>query len=273
MENTTSFLHAGSIGDVWASMPAMKEFYRKINKKVVLYLQNGQEAFYYEGATHPTRNKDGKMVMLNEQMINMMIPLLKEQDYIADARIWNGEEIKVDLNLIRKSFVNMPQGSLSRWYFLVYPDLACDLSKQYIEVPDSDKDLAAGKLIVARTDRYQNPNIDYSFLRKYEGDLIFSGTNDEYARFCMQFKLNIPKLNVKDFLELAQALKQAKGLLSNQTMIFQIAEGLKTPRIVELCNSAPNVIPVGEKAYDFYHPEGLEWYVEELFTPAPCDKP
>lgn len=34
MEQTTVFLHQGSIGDCWASIPAMKEYYRKTNKKL-----------------------------------------------------------------------------------------------------------------------------------------------------------------------------------------------------------------------------------------------
>lgn len=54
MSNTTSFLHQGSIGDTIASIPAMKEYYRKTGKKVVLYLESGVAAFYYQGAVHPT---------------------------------------------------------------------------------------------------------------------------------------------------------------------------------------------------------------------------
>jgi hypothetical protein len=47
-------------------------------------------------------------------------------------------------------------------------------------------------------------------------------------------------------------------------MIFQIAEGLKIPRIVELCAHAPNVIPVGEMAFDFYAQNALEMYFHTL---------
>lgn len=264
MSSTTSFLHDGSIGDVWASLPAIRENYKKTGKKAILYLTNGQAAFYYEGATHPTRNENNVQVLLNEEIINMMIPLLMAQPYIEDARIHKDEPIDLDLNAIRHTFINMPNGSLARWYFIVYPDLACDLSEKYIFAPETDKDFAKGKIIVSRTERYQNDQIEYSFLKKYEGNLVFSGTKKEYNLFCMNNDLDIPKLQISNFLELAQALKQAKGLLSNQTQIFQIAEGLKTPRVAELCKIAPNVIPVGEKAYDYYAQEGLEYYFHEL---------
>lgn len=262
--NTTPFLHNGTIGDVWASLPSIKQYCKILNKKAILYLVNGQRGHYYKGAVHPTTDKSGAMVMLNKEMINMMIPLLKAQEYIKDARIWNNEPIERDLNKIRETFVNMPYHALSRWYVYVFPDLACDLSKQYIEVPGTKKDFAKGKIIVARTERYLNLNINYSFLKKYQKDLIFSGTELERKIFNARFKLNIKQIKIKNFLELGQALKQAKGLLSNQTQIFQIAEGLKTPRIVELCSDAPNVEPIGENAFEFYAQDGLEYYFHRL---------
>ena len=91
--NTASFLHSGSIGDVWASLPAIRECYRKTGKKAILYLEKDCPAFYYDGATHPTRDASNEMVMLNEKMIGMMMPLLKAQEFIEDAKLWEGEEI------------------------------------------------------------------------------------------------------------------------------------------------------------------------------------
>ena len=74
----------------------------------------------------------------------------------------------------------------------------------------------------------------------------------------MNFDLEIRKVNVTDFYQLAQLLKLSKGLISNQTMIFQIAEGLKIPRAVEICRYAPNVIPVGENAFDYLDTMALQ---------------
>ena len=265
MEQTSSWLHSGSVGDCWAAIPAMKEFYRNTGKKVVLYLTNGQKAFYYDGATHPTVGADGvTMVMLNEPTINMMIPLFKEQECIADCQIHNNQPIQVDLNRIRDTFVNMPYHSLSKWYFYAFPDTYCDLSKQYIFAPDSEKDLAKGKIIVTRTERYLNMGISYSFLKKYEKDILFCGTELEYYIFKLRFNLDVKRLHINSFLELAQALKQCKFHISNQTQAMQISEGLKIPRIVELCRFAPNVDLIGEKAFEFYAQEALEYYVSIL---------
>ena len=262
----TNFLHNGSIGDVWASLPAMKAYNLKTGKKVNIYLVNGQKAIYYNGAVHPTVNEKGELVMLNAAAIEMMIPLLKAQPFVNEAKIWEDEPIHIDLNKIRETNVGMPNGCISRWYFYPFPDLACDLSKVWLTVPDSEEDFAKDKIIITRTERYLNININYSFLKKYEEEILFSGTDLEYAIFNARFKLNTKRLIIKDFLQLAQALKQCKFHISNQTQAFQISQGLKIPRIVELCVYAPNVIVVGENAYDFLAQEGLEYYVELLYN-------
>ncbi len=265
MSETTAFLHQGSIGDCWASIPAMKEYYKKTGKKIILYLASGIKAFYYEGATHPTVGNDGLTnVMLNDQTINMMIPLFKKQACIHDCKIWNKEPINIDLGKIRETFVNMPNHSLSKWYFYVYPDLACDLSKKWLTVPDSKEDLAKGKIIVTRSERYLNPDINYFFLKKYEDDVLFVGTELEYYIFNLRFKLNTKRLIVDNFLELAQAIKQCKVHITNQTQAAQLSEGQKIPRIVELCRFAPNVDFIGENAFEFYAQQALEYYVSVL---------
>lgn len=265
MSETTAFSHMGTIGDVWAAIPAMNQYYKFRKKKIILYLINGQPTNYYEGAVHPTTDPNtGELVMLNESMIKMMTPLLKAQKCIADVKIWEGEEIQVDLNKMRNTFVNMPMGCISRWQFYTWPELACDLSQKWLTAPNSKKDLAKGKIIVTRTERYLNPQINYTFLKKYERDILFCGTELEYQIFKLRYNLDIGRLIINDFLELAQALKQCKFHISNQTQAFQISQGLKIPRMVELCSFAPNVIPYGENAYDFYAQTACQYYVAKL---------
>lgn len=265
MEIKNSFLHSGNSGDIIASLPAIREFYRKTGIKPVLYLRKGIEAFYYEGAVHPVKNEEGRAVMLNDSMIQLLMPLLKAQPFFEDVKEWTNEAIGCDLDQIRETHVGMPGLSINRWYFYVYPDLACDLSKPWLEVPDSDKDLARRKIIITRTERYTNPNIDYSFLKPHEDELIFSGTMREYNNFCMSYDLNIKKLTVDNFLTLAQAIKQSRFHITNQTMANQISAGLFHPSILEVCSFAPNCIQVGEDRYDFMCTDASKYYFEYLY--------
>lgn len=265
--NPLSFSHSGNIGDCWAAIPAMKQYHKLTGRKVLLYLVNGQEGKYYEGAVHPTKSEStGENVMLNLKMINMMIPLFKAQTFIEDCVVLpEGFHAEMDMDEIRRSNVGMPGLSINRWYFYVWPDLSCDTTKVWLEVPDSEKDLAKGKVLINRTERYLNENLDYSFLKKYEDDCLFIGTQREWNNFCMGFDLNIPKLNVATFLEFAQAVKQSLFFVGSQSQGFQLAQGLDHPRLLEACTFAPNVIVHGN-GYDFLSQLGLEYLFRHLFT-------
>lgn len=261
---TTNFHHTGNIGDVWAAIPAMRKHWMDTGKKVNLYLEKDVQAYYYEGAIHPTKDADGTSVMLNQKMIDMMVPLLKEQPFINEAKAWEGEDIKVHLSWFRDTHVGMPNFSINRWYFYIYPDLTCDLSQRWLVVPSCGENIAIDKILVTRSERYTNPSIDYSFLKPYEDDIVFCGTQREWNGFCMAYDLNVKKLHVNNFLELAQAIYQCRFHITNQTQAFQLSEGQKTPRVLELCTFAANCIPIGENAYDFHAQLGLEYAFHKL---------
>jgi len=80
----------------------------------------------------------------------------------------------------------------------------------------------------------------------------------------MRFDLNVRKLSINNFLDLAQAVKQCKFHVTNQTQAFQLSEGLKKPRILELCGYAANCIPIGKDAFDYFAQEGLEYAFHKL---------
>lgn len=261
---TANFSHSGNAGDVLASMPAMKTFNESTGKKIKLHLISGVKAFYYEGAVHPVKNAANEPVMLNSNMVEMLKPLLMAQPFIEDVvEITEDMPDSVRLHMIRETNVGMPNLSINRWYFYAFPDLACDLSKPWLEVPDNEKDISKGKIIITRTERYRN-NVNYSFLKPYEDDCIFSGTMREYNQFCMEFNLNIKKLTVNSFLDIAQAIKQSKFHITNQTAANQISQGLFHPSILETCTFAPNCIPIGENRFDFLSQPAAEYYFHRL---------
>lgn len=266
MKYETSFSHSGNIGDVWASLPALKRYHEMAGKRVCLYLVNEQRGTYYDGAYHPTKNEAGQQVMLNKKMIDMMIPLLDAQPYIQTADMYSEEiAIEIDLDEIRRSYVGAPSLSINRWYFYIWPDMACNTTQAWLTIPPTEKDLAKGKVLINRTDRYTNEKVNYEFLKQYEDDCLFIGTPREYNNFCMAHNLNIKRLIVKDFLEYAQAIQQSRFYVSNQSQGFQLAQGLDHPRILEVCPWAANVIVYGDHAFDFLHQLGLEYYFERLY--------
>lgn len=264
-----TFSHTGNIGDVYASIPAMRQFHIKTGKFIKLYLVKDVHGVYYEGAVHPTKSAAGVNVMLNDKMIEMMVPLLLDQGYIKEVITITEEEYRTTdilchLEWIRESNVGMPSFPIQKWYSTIFPDLDFDLSEKWLNVADSEKDLAKGKIIITRSERYTNPLLDYSFLKPYEDDLLFCGTMREWNIFCMTYDLNVKKFNINNFLELAQAIKQCKFHISNQTQAFQLSEGQKVPRILEACVGAPNCIPVGKDAHYYLNQMAFEHFFHKL---------
>lgn len=292
-KKTINVRHYCNIGDQVASLIGLKKYYELTGKKSVYCQQLNVRARYYDGAIHPVM-KDGQQVMCNEAIWELMKPLIKAQEYIADAQVYNGqplgvaedgEVIGIDFTVIRQHiFVNIPNQAIQQWLFIAFPDIAADISKAWITVPDkvniSNCKLKYGatiksippnffknKCIVNFTERYRNEHMEYFFLKHYETELVFSGTEKEHKLFCKQWGLKIPLLIVKDFLQLAFILKQSKFLLSNQSFLWNLAESIKHPRTLELCVGAPNCQAfVGEDSYGYLNQTGNVVYFETLMS-------
>lgn len=279
------FKHFANIGDLIASLPAMKAFNMGTGRKVIVCQQINVPGSYYHGAVHPTLDDNGTQVMCNQKMFDMIRPLLLSQDYIEDAEVYNGQPINVDLDTIRNGvFVNMPYGSLQQWHFLAKPDLAYDLSQKWIDIGEVDisncgylydglttsmmpADYVESKIIINFTERYRNAAINYYFLKQCQGILVFAGTVNEHKLFCEKWELDIPLLYVENFLQLAYIIKKAKFLLSNQSFMWNASEAMKTPRVLELCDHAPNCQAfIGEHSYGFFKQQGLEYYFRLLLN-------
>lgn len=264
--------HFCNPGDLIATMAGLRGYWERNGKKCRIYHQLNLRAEYYPGATHGTLSDEGTgvMVCMNKHIYDMIRPLVISQEYIEDMQVFEGQDrILIDIDeMRRKTFVNLPHGSIQSWAMYAFPDLAFNLSRPWVELPEKDIPIVGwikDKIILNFTERYRNPHISYFFLRKFKNRLVFAGTEREYLLFVNTWKLDIPKLDVKDFLELAYAIKNCKFLLSNQSLCWNIAEAMKSPRILEVCEKAVNCLPYyGDKSYGFYHQEALEYYVDEI---------
>lgn len=262
-ENFIRVKTSSPAGDLISYLAGLKKLSKDKGKKIIIYQRLNLIGIGFVGAKHPFQDKDGYDICMPQSMFDMLYPLIKSQDYIEDFIVYNGQEIEMDMDKCRMEiYTNQPHGSLNRWFFHVYPEMNCDLSKEWISV--SSGTLHMDKIIINITDRYRNYIINYFFLKKYQDKILFAGTQDEYNRFCEQWGVDVKYLEVNNFLELAIAIKSCKFFLGNQSFCFQLAESMKVPRILEISPHLPNVIPIGENAYDFYHQSELEYYFEKL---------
>ena len=215
-------------------------------------MQYGKQAYYCNNAEHPLNN-----IRLNKKFAEQLIPLLKCQPYINEAKIYEDEAIDVDLDEFRNLEINQSQGHIARWYF--YAFLAdYDLSKSWITVDKIDNNY----VLVNRTQRYKNISINYKFLNNYK-NIAFIGMQSEWELFKKEVP-NCEFLICDDFLKMAKIIAGCRLFIGNQSFAYALAESIKVPRVLEVCPFAPNVIPHGEKAWDFYTQQALEIIVDNF---------
>lgn len=174
----------------------------------------------------------------NPIAIKMLKPLIEVQPYIdkcSTRHLWkidksfvdfrkNGHPYGVTLAELHANWINQPT----------------DLSKPWLFVPKDDK--FSGKIIVNKTNRYNNPLFPWVELVKLLGDkMLFVGHDVEYASFCKRFG-TINRLIVKDYLQLAIAINSSECFIGNQSSANCVAEGLKHKTIQEVCLWMPDCI-------------------------------
>ena len=247
-----SFLHSGHLGDVINALPVLKQLSKK--SKCNLYLQVGKnlerDAINYK--------HKGDKIYMTERMVDMVLPLLKNQDYISKVEIFDNQKIDIDLNLFRKMPMNFNLDEV-RWYFHL-TGVHVDLSKQYLFA--NEHQLIKKKIVIMRSTRRKNTFINYKFLRNFK-DVLFLGLQEEYE----DLKKEIPNLeyyDCKNFLEAAEIIKSSKFFIGHSSFGFTIAEGLKVPRIMESYPDFPVIYPNGGLGYDFYFQKHFEKICERL---------
>ena len=264
-ENLVTIKHSFNLGDLIVILPLLKKLYEKTGKKTVLYQRINMLAFYAEGYYHPTQY-NGENVCMNIEMWDKIKPLLEKQLYIEKADIWQGQRVDYDFDLSRmNTLVPIPNGDIHSWATFVYPELTADFTEVSIIVPKQEN-LYKDTIVINFTERYRNPYIVYFFLKHYQSQIIFAGTEKEHNKFCKDYNLDIPLLKVPNFYELAIIINSCKLFIGCQSFCWHLADSLKSKRILEVCTAFPNTLPTGKNGYFFTEQKALEYYFKTLIN-------
>lgn len=241
-----NFLHSGHVGDIVTSLAVIKKL--SLTHECNLYI-NLNKKVGYEYNNHP-----GKGFFMNERLFNNLHPLLKCQNFLSNVKIYENENIDVNLDYFRTlpvKLINPP-----RYYFHLLGEKV-DLSKSFLNVNEHKK--IKNKIVIIRSFRFRNAFINYKFLQKHSG-LLFIGLKNEYDDFIKEVP-NAEFYNCENFLEMAQIIKSSKFFIGNQSLGYAIADGLNVPRLLENCPDYSAVQPESEFAYDFfYQPHFEKWF-------------
>lgn len=207
--------------------------------------------------------------------LNMVGDILKLQPYIkkcmVERKIPFGNFGALDLGIIRKGRVDMAKGDIVyRYHFLRRLPQYYNSESPWLVLGDYDENkysFAKGKIIVFRSSRYRNTNVDFSILKKYADKCIYVGTENEYTSFKESTKCNMP-LYKGTFIDIARVMSKCAFVVGNQTFFFSLAEALKVPRICEMSSMVPDVIPRGKWGNEFIDQQDfidcLKLYADEL---------
>lgn len=239
-----AFKHSGNVGDIIYSLPTVQALLKRHNQQyAAYYLHTDVPAYYAGGINHPAGN-----VRLSREFAGSILPLLKAQPYICDVDNLTSQHVDYNLDQFRDTGFDFGLGHIARYYGYAF-DVAYDLSKPWLTVePDASY---ADAVVINRTNRYLNPNLNYNFLYKHERN-IFVGLREEYEQFRRNVRCEY--VPTADHYQLARIIAGCKLFIGNQSSAFALAEGLKVPRILEVScfgrHHCPNVIPHGDEAYD-----------------------
>jgi hypothetical protein len=252
--STINVLHSGNAGDIIYSLPTIKKIFELTHRKCNYLLRIDQPHNIGEQYDHPLGG-----VMLNKEIAAMLQPLLVAQPYIESCDIFINQTIDINLDNFRKIGLMLDRGDISRWCGYI-TGVVPDVYKPWLEVEPDDRYNKA--IVINRSSRYRNPNLDYAFLRRY-GQIYFIGIRSEYDDI-KAFIPNIKWIEVDHFLQLAQIIRGCDVFIGNQSFPFSVAEALKVPRVLEMCVFTPNVIPQGEHGHDVYFQSHFESTVKSL---------
>ena len=243
-----SFLHSGRLGDLIYSLATIKELSK--SHKCKLYVQIEKPIL----GSHDSSRK----VFINKRCGDLILPLLRNQDFLDVVNIYKDEKIDINLDLFRDIPISLSFYS-SRWFSHIC-GININVENTFLSVKPHE--LIKNKIIVGRSSRYRNAYINYKFLRNTK-NLLCIGLEEEFQ----DSKKDINDLEFhecKDFLEMAEIIKASKFFIGNMSLQYIISEALKVPRLLEASPDFPAAFPVGPNAFDAYHQNHFEKFFTNL---------
>ena len=243
-----SFLHSGRLGDLIYSLATIKELSK--SHKCKLYIQINKPMLDYNDAS--------RKVFISKRSGDLILPLLRSQDFLDTVDIYKDEKIDINLDLFRDIPINLSFYS-TRWFSHIV-GVNINVENSFLSVKPHT--LIKNKIIIGRSHRYRNAYINYKFLKNTK-NLLCIGLRDEFLDLKKEIN-NLEFHECKDFLEMAEILKASKFYIGNMSFQYIVSEGLKIPRLLEASPDFPVAFPVGANAFDAYHQNHFEKFFRNL---------
>ncbi len=217
--------HRPKLGDIMYSLPYLRRQYLRTGEKQTLLLDPNSPYFPGQEAQWT-------------KIFTELIPIIKEQNYIKDCRIYNKEHIAVDLDKYMVGTTHLKHGdpvSIVENHFIGQGDFILpEDNNQWLTYP---KDTIK-QIIVSYTGRYVDLSVDYSFLKDL--DWGFVGTREEAHMFSNRTGLAVPHLSTPTLSDLTKVINGCDLFVGNQSFPLSLAIGLGKKCKVEVSLQFPN---------------------------------
>jgi hypothetical protein len=253
---------SGCIGDCIYSLCAGRDLALRSGEKCRFLLACDVPAQYPPGFIHPSGN-----VLLSRRFAEMLLPLLRRQSWIAEADIWQGETVDVDLDQFRQLPGQVLSGTgIARWWGLVHQ---CQVKSWEPWLEADPVEEWQDYLVVSRTFRYCNPAIRYDFLQAYD-KVVFLGLPEEWERIRNRLGPKAEFKTGKDLLECAGIILACRCFVGCASAMFALAEATKRGRCLEIYPKMPNTTVIGPgPGFESLTQEHFEWAVSQA---AACNR-
>jgi hypothetical protein len=222
-----TFKHSGDLGDIVYALPAIEA----LGGGALLLDITG-------GANEPACMAQciDKKTKFNRGGYEFIAPLLREQPYVEQVAVWNGEAVDYNLNQFRFKFNDPKTRSKTRNLL----DLHLDAFGLPVHDPDAAW-LRCGppialdrKIVISRSPRMQS-NFPWFVVRKhyFRDNGVFIGLPKEHELFEYTFDTTIPYHPTKNALAMARVIAGCDLFIGNSTFALALAIGLGRVSIVQ----------------------------------------
>lgn len=229
MEKT--FKHSGDLGDIIYSLPIIKKLGGGI---LYLDITGGEDEPIIQAQCLTKKTK------FNQSAYDFIRPLLLEQSYIKDVRIYSSN-IKIDYNLNQFRFKFALNKPILNCYLEAF-NINYNINEPWLKV--TNLPTLPRNTVVCRSPRYQSAHVWFEGNKfNLRDKALFVGLSKEHEYFEWTFDIKIPYCPVNNALELAKVIAASKAFICNQTFALSIAIGLATiPIVQEVDKTVPNCV-------------------------------
>lgn len=212
------FLHTGDIGDIIASLPAIKA------------MGGGGIVI-----SPPQGGRQGRENMAGARF-DALRPLLLAQPYVKWVK-WDEAPAKIshDLSCFRQN--EIAGENLAHWQAR---HLGTNVSLESPWLSAEPIPAFAGRVVISRSARYHNESFPWYAVVAKHPDALFVGLPEEHAGFEQYVQRKVEYQPVRHLLEMEQIIAGAALFVGNQSAPWWISAGLGVASVQESFSPAPN---------------------------------